>query len=419
MQITGIITEYNPFHNGHLYHIQKAKTITNADYVIAVMSGNFVQRGEPAFINKWVRTQMALQAGVDLVIELPVIYATASAEKFAWGAIQLLEQTGIVNSICFGSEEGDLALLKKTATLLHKEPPYFSQYLKQYLDQGFGFATSRMKALEICLTQISKENKTVHQIQNTLSSPNNILGIEYLKALLDINSTIRPYTIKRQAVPYHSLELKNDMASATAIRAEVNNNNFEKISEVMPKAAYSLLLSTIQQGCGPVNLDAFSLLLQYILRTKPQSNIIKFMEIKEGLENRILTMSNEYFSISEMVDGIATKRYTNSRIFRELLHILLQIEYEDVLHYQIHGGPQYVRILGFRKSSQKILSYLKKHCSLPIISNTKKFMRTATPIQRSMLSYEIQSTDIYALGYPNVAVRKKGYDYTMPMIIVE
>lgn len=421
MKVTGIIVEYNPFHNGHLYHLKKAKEITGADYIVAVMSGNFVQRGEPACMNKWVRTQMALQAGVDVVIELPVIYATASAEKFAWGAVQLLQKTGIVDFLCFGSENGNLSLLQEIASFLYKEPSIFKEELKKNLDCGLGFPAARMKAIEYYMHK-NKTNRNHYfisssEIKDILASPNNILGIEYLKALLDLNSCITPYTFCRMAAPYHSTQLKGSIASATAIRRKIIEENFKVIKKLMPSQVYSLVEQEIKIGRAPVVYDVFSPLLQYLLRTQSPADIIKFMEIGEGLENRILTSGNQYLSISEMVEQIVTKRYTRSRIYRELLHILLQVKYEDVIQYQEQGGPQYIRILGFRKKSQEILTCLKANSSLPIVSNVKNFMEKASEIQKNMLTQEILSTDIYVLGYPNKTHSRTGYDYTIPMII--
>lgn len=417
MKITGIIVEYNPFHNGHLYHLQKTKQLTKADYIVAVMSGNFVQRGEPACINKWTRTKMALQAGVDLVLELPVIYATASAETFAWGAIQILQQTGIVNSLCFGSEDGNLNTLKKIAEILYKEPFLFKRELKKNLDQGLNFPKARSNAIQyyIKMTGI----KTQSCINDILSSPNNILGIEYLKALLKLNSTMIPYTFSRIANSYHSTDTKGPISSATAIREKILKNHFSILKQTMPSFAYQLIKEEIENKKAPIIYDTFSSILQYILRTLSATDLRSFMEISEGLENRIMTTGSKYFTISEIIENMATKRYTQTRICRELLHIILQIKTSDILKYKQQGGPQYIRILGFRKESQQALSLLKSHCSLPIISNTKKFMQQANPLQKKMLKQEILATDIYTLGYPNSSYRIKGYDYTIPIIIQE
>ncbi|WP_455718849.1 tRNA(Met) cytidine acetate ligase, partial [Anaerosporobacter sp.] len=215
MQVVGLITEYNPFHNGHAYHIQKAKEITNADYVIVIMSGNYVQRGTPAIIDKYSRTLMALNNGADIVIELPVIYATASAETFAAGAIRILHDLGIVNSICFGSECGDLTLLSSIAKALCIESEEFRDTLLKYLRQGLSYPMARKHAL---LNTIELSNYTNQQIEQVIESSNNILGVEYLKALYRLSSNIVPYTILREGSGYNDLTLDTTFSSASALR---------------------------------------------------------------------------------------------------------------------------------------------------------------------------------------------------------
>jgi predicted nucleotidyltransferase len=419
MKTVGLITEYNPFHNGHLYHIQKSKEITKADYVVVIMSGNFVQRGEPAIINKWVRTKMALDAGADLVIELPVMYATASAEFFAFGAIQLLHQMGIVDCVCFGSEKGDLQLLLQISNILSCEPPRFKTLLKNQMDEGLAFPIARSRALQKFISENKEHQIDIQDLDTLLSSPNNILGIEYLKALQKLNSTIIPYTITRKQAHYHSEHITGNIASATAIRKVILSNNLDQLYHIMPKKSVELLVESLEIGNGPVLFDDFSSILQYLLRTLSPRDLRQFMEIEEGMENRILRASATHFLITELSSAVKTKRYTFTRIQRALLHILLQIKTDTFWKFHLNGGPQYIRILGFRKQSQPLLARLKKESSLPVISNVKSAFRSLENLSKEMLQQEISTTDIYYLCVPKPNQRVTGKEFTSPLVITK
>ena len=422
MQVVGIIVEYNPFHNGHLYHIQKSKKITGAEYVVAVMSGNFVQRGEPALLDKWVRAQMALHNGVDLVIELPVSYATASAELFAYGAVKLLNDTGIVNSICFGSEAGNISDLQTIASILIEEPEEFKSFLKEELSTGCVFPKARANAVYKYMEIYYKKNISSDHILSVLSSPNNILGIEYLKALQLLKSDITPYTINREYAPYHSTEIASagtsTIASATAIRKAIRNNDYASIERAVPPICASLMQRQFKVGRGPIFFDQYSDLLQYQLRTQISESISRYMDNLEGLENRILHCAAQEYLISKMTALIKTKRYTFTHIQRALLRILLQIPREDVDLYQGKGGPQYIRILGFRKKSEKLLSKLKIKAYLPIVSNVKKTSDMLEGCAKKMLYQEVQSTDVYMLGMIEDSMKQIGYEFSSPIVIV-
>ena len=245
MNILGIIVEYNPFHNGHLFHLEQAKKLANADYVIAVMSGNFMQRGVPAFLDKWSRTKMALSCGVDMVIELPVTHASTSAENFAFGAISILENLKIVDSVCFGSELGNIETLKELSNILSNEPNSFKKHLKEHLDLGLTFPKARSNALYKYITENNLFSISNEHLENILNSPNNILGIEYLKALNKLHSNIVPYTITRKTAGYHDVEIHDSISSATAIRNSVDNLDLIKSS--MPDAAFEILKEDLNE----------------------------------------------------------------------------------------------------------------------------------------------------------------------------
>lgn len=415
MNIVGLITEYNPFHNGHLYHIQKAKEITKSDYAIVVMSGNYVQRGEPAFIDKWSRTQMALNNGADVVIELPTYYSSATADLFSFGAIKLLDATGIVSHICFGSETGDMNTLNMIAGILHDEPEEYKEHLKNGLAEGLGFATSRTNALYNYISSNNLSSLTNSQLNNILSSPNNILGIEYVKWLRKLDSDIIPTTIKRSTVSYHSKNMNNEIASASGIRNGLRTSaDINKIRHTIPTDVFDMINQKIALKQCPVNFDFYSDILNYIIATKPLKQLEDIQEINEGLENRIYKFSKSKPSISELIDQVSTKRYTKSKISRILLNILLNIKKEDFQYYHNNKGPQYIKVLGFKKSSSNLLTKLKNNCTLPLVTNINNSIKQLEPIAKQMLLDECRFTDIYSLALNNI---ENGLEYTKPIII--
>ncbi len=332
MKLLGIIAEYNPFHNGHFYQLQKAKQMTKADAVVVIMSGNFVQRGEPAILDKWTRTHMALCSGADIVIELPVLYATASAEYFAYGAVKLLDEIGITD-ICFGSELGEIKPLQQIAQLLLEEPESFRKLLKQALESGISYASARSFAL----AQFYPAAKDI------LFQSNNILAVEYLKSLLKLNSAIRPHTIARKGSAYHDITLQ-PMASATALRNAISQNHVKEIKEQIPPQCYAILQQNIAQGKAPIFLEHFTEAFHYCIRTHSPESIKNIFEVKEGLENRIYKAFDTNYDINSIISFIKSKRYTQTHIQRMLLHILLQIQTQDIHLFCQSPSPSYIRI---------------------------------------------------------------------------
>ena len=242
MKISGIIVEYNPLHNGHVFHINKTKELTNSDLIIAVMSGNFNQRGIPSIIDKWTKTKLALQNGVDIVLELPSIYALSSAEFFSYGAVSLLNSLGVVDSLCFGSEAGDITLLETIAEVLVHEPNDYKALLRRELDKGLLFPKARSLALVEHL--VNKTDYDKYYLEEQLNSSNNILGIEYIKSLKRLNSSIKPYTIKRQGGSYNSENLNEIFSSATSIRRVLSaNQDILNLNHHVPESVYKELLS--------------------------------------------------------------------------------------------------------------------------------------------------------------------------------
>lgn len=408
MKTVGIIAEYNPLHNGHKLHIEKSKEISKADYVIAVMSGNYVQRGEPAIIDKWNRTEMALKNGVDMVLELPVIFSSGSAEFFATGAVKTLEDTGLVNSICFGSEYGKINELKKIAHFFEEENTEFQFLLKQYLKEGLSYPSARMKACK----QLTKFD------YNILNSPNNILAVEYLKALIRLKSKIEPTTISREGAGYHCMTTQTQFASATAIRNALMQKDWDNIQKIVPDSSYCILKDCFSSGLAPVSLDFYYNILHYRLLTMSSNEIKEIFEVSEGLENRILHSVEQSNSLDDLVSCIKTKRYTHTKIKRILLHILLNIQSKDILSYHKKQHSPYIRVLGFRRSKVELLKKLTKTAMVPVITNLKNVEKQLDRDAMNLLELEMKATDLYFMNSPNKYYHRRSQDYKIPMVMI-
>jgi len=406
--VVAIIGEYNPFHNGHAYHIQKTKELTDADYVIAIISGSFVQRGNVSLIDKWSKADMALCNGVDLVIELPTVYSISSAENFAYGAIKILNSLKIVDTLSFGSEFCDLEVLEKITDVLTNEPPEFKTLLEHELSKGLSFPKARENALLMYLNDIRK-------YANILSSPNNILAIEYLKALKKTKSKMNPLAIKRVNVGYNDLETKNNFASATAIRKKIIDNTPAGISKLMPSSSYKILYNSIKKGHYVKDITTFEKEILYSLRRMYTDEIAELPDVVEGLENSIQDAADSCNTLSEFMNIVKTKRYTSTRIQRILLYALLGITKEDMKSsYKINP---YVRVLGMNNKGKELLSIISRsNPKLNVITSVKKFIDSNPNKElQKMLDIDINATNIYTLGYEKDSWAN--LDYTHNMII--
>lgn len=382
MNITGIITEYNPFHNGHLYHLNSAKEVTNCDGIICIMSGNFVQRGEPALIDKWKRAEMALLNGVDLVIELPTFYALSSAEFFASGAIKILNSIGVVNNIFFGSESGNIELLHKIAKLLTFESDILKDSIKENLKTGVTYA----KARELSLINILNEDS----LAEVLSNSNNILGIEYIKALLKINSTIIPLTMKREGSNYNDKELSTIFSSATSIRKNLKNGkDLSSLNPYMPKGSLNILSNLIKSNYPFVFEEEIYKYVKYKLLTNCV-NFNNLFDAKEGLDNKFL--KEIYFSSSyeDLIFRVKSKRYTYTKISRLITQIFLSLDNYSA-NELIKDTNLYARVLAFNNTGKLILKEMKKNSTIPIITKVPK------NIDNPLLSLDIQATKAYSI----------------------
>ena len=374
MKVTGIIAEYNPFHKGHAYHLAQTRKQTGADYVVVVQSGNFVQRGAPAIVDKYCRARMALLEGADLVLELPTAYACASAEGFAGGAVSLLNKLGCVDALCFGSECGELSLLHSYAQVLAEEPEGFQELLRAFLKQGLSFPLARSKALHeyLAYTQdivpCSLYDRDCRYESEILSQPNNTLGIEYLKALELSHSSIKPHTILRKSAGYHDASLDAELASATAIRAAyAETPDFSRIQNQLPSKAGSILEAYLKEK-QPLVLDDFSSILHYQLLSLSETELAACTDVSPELASRLKNLLTQYRSASDFADLLKTKQLTHTRITRALCHILLKDKQTDAGRRKDLGYPIYGRILGFRRESQPLLSAIKKSASIPVLA---------------------------------------------------
>ena len=373
MKIVGLIAEYNPFHNGHQYHIEKAKEITSADAVIVVMSGNFVQRGTPAIMPKHLRTEMALKAGASLVLELPVCYATGTAEQFAYGAVSILNSLGCVDAICFGSECGDINVLNELAEILCNEPVEYKEALQNHLRNGLSFPLARQKAIE--------ELYPSQEFSKILEQPNNILGIEYLKALHRLNSNIGAYTIQRISSQYHDVDLQEQFSSATALRQVIGQNCLDNLTGQIPITSVDIFEKNYQKRY-PIYTNDFSLLLKYRLLNESKTSLKEYADVSEELANRICKEINNFVSFDQFCELLKTKEVTYSRISRALLHILLGIRKTD------NTDIQYARVLGFRKDDSNVLTEIKNKTSIPLVTKI-------TQLNDALLDIDISASNLY------------------------
>ncbi|MBR6770741.1 MAG: nucleotidyltransferase [Lachnospiraceae bacterium] len=427
MKITGIVAEYNPFHYGHQYHLQQAKEHTGADFCIVVMSGNFMQRGVPAIIDKYSRTRMALSHGADLVLELPCCYATGSAEFFALGAVSLLDRLGCVDSLCFGSETGHLPLLSRIAHLLLEEPAIYRQILQDSLKEGCTFPQARSRALEACLPDIP-------EVKEVLSSPNNILGIEYLKALAKRHSSIHPYTIERTGSGYHASHLpaaENDFASASAIRnaltdgmelesaASIKEGFFmpATIQRYVPPSVYQILENAWQQQF-PICSKDFSLLLQYRLLLEASQDYTAYQDITPALDRRIRKYLNQFQNFEQFAALLKSKDLTYSRVCRGLLHLLLDMTDDELAAFCTEDYVFYGRLLGFRHQSKGLFHQIKQHTSIPLLSKMAKASHSLTETGMTMLEQDVRAAHIYESVVSSQYSRPFFHEYSRQLVIL-
>lgn len=406
MKIVGLIAEYNPFHNGHLYHIEEAKKITGADAAVVVMSGDYVQRGMPAIMPKRLRAEMALRCGAAAVFSLPVCYATGSAEYFAEGAISLLDSLGIVDYLCFGSECNDLDAMRSVADILSSEPEGYRKLLKSHLKDGSSYPAARCRAV----SEYTKGSVNA----GILNEPNNILGIEYLKALKKLGSSIVPYTIRRKGSGYHDKIINSgNFSSASAIRtllaysgsslrSDYSEGSYEssstsnvlgELEDQVPSCCMEML-KDYHRVLYPVYQNDFSLILKYKLLNKHRDSLLRYMDVSEDIANRICSQLNNFFNYEQFCELLKTKDITRTRINRSLLHIMLGTKKADVNEYKENGYHFYIRLLGFRRDHEKLVSLIARKSSLPLLARLSE-TESLPRIGQKMIYNDILAANLY------------------------
>ena len=405
MKIVGLITEYNPFHAGHLYHMQRARELTGADYCVVLMSGSFVQRGEPAIFDKYRRTKAALLAGADLVLEMPVAFSTASAHEFAAYGVALLSAIG-VDAVVFGSECGQIEFLKQAASALNHESAEFQERLRKGLKAGLTYPQARAKALEMEDTWAS-----------VLTSPNNILGIEYLRAAEDLHSPMEFYTISRKGSGYHEDTLADaNFPSASAIRGIIRNS-LSKDKDLLDILASHLPAVThpAYTGAVPVFVDDFSELLNAaVLQMQATFSIA---DLSPELAARLAKPPYFPLSFEERIQALKTRQLTYTRVSRALLHLVLGMREEDISRWKDEGYALYARILGFRRQSSPLLSCLHKKSSIPLITKMADAAQNLSPSALALLDQEVYASHLYQ----TVRMKRSGVfqnEYTEGLVFV-
>lgn len=404
MKVSGVITEYNPFHNGHKYQLEQIKQETGADYIIVAMSGNFVQRGNPALLDKYTRAKIALSNGADLVLEIPTIYACSSAEYFAQAGVSLLNSTGVVSTLCYGVEEKS-DTISTIANLLNNPTDKYNSKIAFYTKNGDSFPVARKKALLDIMPDHQKD-----ETERILSTPNNILAIEYEKALQKTN--IIGHQIIRIGEGYHSTSLNTNFASASAIRDNIRKNlkdnaSIESIKKCVPETTYESLTNT----SDIVFSDDVSGLLYYKLLANKATGFIEYADCSEELSSKIINNIYKYESFSQFCGLLKSKNYTYTRISRVLTHILLDIKRND--YSSNLSNSMYLRVLGFKRDSSALLHEIKEKASVPLITKVADASSILSPSALYMFDKDIFAADLYSSLKPN-----SYNEYTHPLIII-
>jgi predicted nucleotidyltransferase len=385
MKSVGVIVEYNPFHNGHSYHLKAAKKMANADVVIAVMSGNFLQRGEPALVSKWYRTEMALRGGVDIVFELPYLFATQKAEVFANGAVSILDAV-CCDTLCFGSENGDIQSFHKTIAFMENQQEVYEEKIREYIKTGVSYP----KALSLSFDKLANTEELVD-----LSSPNNILGFQYMKSIKRQNSSLLPLTVKRKNADYHDKSFSSEtIASATSLRKALfsDKHGESSIEKYIPEITKDLLKKYNQHFGVFHQWENYWPYLQFrILQSSPME-LKEIYEVEEGIENRLIEAAIRSNSFHEFMEIVKTKRYTWTRLQRICTHILTNAKKNEMNSNQ--ETAHYLRLLGMSKNGKEYLNKMKAHFSLPLISKLSSF-------KSEEISLDIRAARIYSFGLSN------------------
>ena len=409
MSTVGVVVEYNPLHNGHLYHLQQSRKITGADAVVAVMSGDFLQRGEPAMADKWARAEMALLAGCDVVLELPVAYSAQPAQWFAHGAVATLDATGVVDSLCFGSESGDIEALDAMAAMLTEEPVPFAAGLGERLKQGLPYPTAFTAAAQAYLRE-----RGLERLAFALEQPNHTLGLHYLIALRKLGSRIVPYSVRREKSEYGQSDITDArIASATALRKLLlgEGGAIETLAPYVPETTLDVLRREIEAGRAPIRWDSFARPLFHELYRHDAAALGEYAEVTEGLEHRIRAALAELreLSVEALLETLKTKRYTRTKLQRTLTRILLGHPKVMLTPERLASGVKYVRVLGFTERGRKLLGRMRREAKVAVVDSAA---RGDWPY----LALDARAAATYALAFRDAAPADALLDYTKPPI---
>lgn len=410
MRTVGLVVEYNPFHNGHLYHLQQSKKITGAEVVVAVMSGNFLQRGEPAMADKWARAEMALRGGCDLVLELPVAYSAQPAQWFAYGAVAVLDASGVVDALCFGSESGDLEALNAVAGVLADEPEALGAKLNARLKSGMTYPSAYSSAARELL-----DASGLADFAFSLEQPNHTLGLHYLIALRQLGSRIVPYTVRREKSGYAQTDITDAaIASATALRRQLaQTGSWEAIAPYVPSSTLEILRREAEAGRAPVDWESFARpLFHELLRSGP-GQLAAYAEVTEGLEFRIGRAAAELgeWKVEALLERLKTKRYTRTKLQRTLLRILLGHRKEQLTPERLASGIEYIRVLGFTDRGRRLLREMRKQASVPVVDSAARG-------DWEYLVMDARASAVYSMAFcypdPSAALR----DFRLPPLYI-
>lgn len=372
MKVLGLIVEYNPFHNGHIYHIKKAKELVNPDVTVIIMSGNFVQRGEPAIVDKWTRTAIALEHGIDLVVELPFVYAVQSADYFAKGALKILADIQITDLV-FGSESGNIHIFKEIAYAIKNNQEEYNAHIQSFMNQGYRYPHACNQALSLLLN-------------TSITTPNDLLGLAYVKEIINNDYPIQMHCITRTN-SFHSTNLQ-EISSATAIRLAISKQI--DISKQLPN---------YERYQDPIFLDSFFPYLKYKILTTSPSELRNLHLVEEGLENLLLKNISHVDTMAMFIDSLTSKRYTRSRIQRMIIHILMNNSKDEVLESM---DIDYVRVLGMNGTGKAYLNKIKKAMRATLVSTFKSHKHSA-------LALELRAAKLYSCvtSNPNQTSKKE------------
>ncbi|HCZ06522.1 MAG: hypothetical protein PWP37_75 [Thermotogota bacterium] len=428
MKVLGVVVEYNPFHNGHLYHLTEAKSICDADFTVAVMSGNFTQRGEPAIVDKFARTEIALRCGVDLVLELPCVYAVQDAGGFAFGAISSLAATRVVTDIAFGSESADLEALEKIASILVEQPPSYLRFLHEELKKGHSFPNARRIAL---MRYVAYEKLFDPSTLKITKRSNDILGLEYIVNAKKLGLKTTFHVIKRIGSDYRDENFKGTFSSASAIRRKIKEGDFESAKKALPDESYSIIMREMDAGRGPVFYEDMEKLILGTFRTMTRDELNEFAGFNEGLDQRFVYYAVRSGTVQEFLESVKAKRFTFSRLRRLSVYPILKMR-KKLVEESNEKGPQYLRVLGFNEKGRQLLQLIKRLAPIPIVTNASNYLnisKKATKKERyehfepdlfkDQFELDIRATNVHSIFFTNSEERSYERDMRLgPVIIV-